>query len=94
MSLERSYGEYPKPKGLGRSCCSHGFRREALPRRPHGAPQRLDFALTFETYPQVALRNTACPLAALMRSVFRRILANLRSCQSGTNTSWDGSQHQ
>jgi len=47
--------------------------------------QRLDFALTFETYPQVALRNTACPLAALMRSVFRRILANLRSCQSGTN---------
>ena len=34
MSLERSYGEYPKPKGLGRSCCSHGFRREALPRRP------------------------------------------------------------
>jgi hypothetical protein len=58
------------------------------------SPQRLDFALTFETYPQVALRNTACPLAALMRSVFRRILANLRSCQSGTNTSWDDSQRQ
>ena len=52
------------------------------------------FRSNIETYPQVALRNTACPLAALMRSVFRRILANLRSCQSGTNTSWDGSQHK
>ena len=38
MSLERSYGEYPKPKGLGGYCCSQGFRREALPRRPPGAP--------------------------------------------------------